>query len=218
MGGGGSKWRKISVGAPEPGEYRKESSTQDRGDRQLPGQEGESGGGQQRPGAPEREESGNSQHPPGTRSEDGRKGDRSPPPVEGGSIDQELDRALAECQDWWLNSDWKAEPGSFQQPNTYTCTDSMSPRGEPAFNSAPLIQIPAGQGGNPSSRKPPDPLLGCEEVPLPRGQSQQGEREGATQSRAPALSNSKLNRNQQNLPHIPYQWKEYIFELHSNSV
>ncbi|XP_067873674.1 uncharacterized protein [Heterodontus francisci] len=202
MGGGGSKWRKVAVGPPEAGECRKESCTEE-GDSQPPGQGEESAGGQQRPAKIGRRDSANLQHLPGTTSEIRRKGSGSHFPVEDGNMDQELDRALAECEDWWLNSEWEAEPGSSRPPNSYTWTNSMSPCSEPAFKCTPSIQILAGKGGRAASRQQPEPLLGSQKVQTRPGQSQWRERKPAAPNQAWALSNSKLikHRNHLNRTH-----------------
>ncbi|XP_038656199.1 glutenin, high molecular weight subunit PW212-like [Scyliorhinus canicula] len=180
MGGGWSKWRKISVGEPEAGECRGHSATEDRGDRQAAGQGGQSGGGQQTAGGTERREGGRWQHDPGSRRES-----RLQTPAEDGSIEQELERALEECPDW------RGEPGPLQPPNVHT-----TPCSQPAFNSTPHIQMVGKQS---------EPLLGSQQIPAQPGHSQQGEREGATQTQTPALSPPKPHTNhrkqQQNLPH-----------------
>ncbi|XP_078069875.1 uncharacterized protein LOC144494152 [Mustelus asterias] len=187
MGGGGSKWRKVSVGEPEPGEGRKESATESRGDTQPAGQEGKSGGGQQRPATTQRREGGNWQQEPGTRSENSWQS-----PAEDGSIDQELDEALAESQDCCLQSGCTAEPGCLQPPNTTDrCSEPLCPCSETAFNPTPAQLL----GAKVASRKQCQPLLGSLKVPA----SERGEGELTTPNQA--LSNSKLiNHSKQRNP------------------
>ncbi|XP_067840364.1 uncharacterized protein [Heptranchias perlo] len=206
MGGGSSKWKKISAGPPEPGEYSKASSAE-KGDGQRPGEVGKSsggGGGQQRPVKTGRKEVSNSQDNAGTTSGHRLKGDGSDSPDgEEEDMERELDRALAECEDWWVNSSRKLEPGSCPRSNTYTWSNSRAPCSEPGFNSAPYIQSLAGRGDTAAaaSREKAEPLLGSVKVQLPLGPSQRGERDPAAQCWATALTNSNLNINHWNQQH-----------------
>ncbi|GCC23906.1 uncharacterized protein [Chiloscyllium punctatum] len=98
MGGGGSKWRKVSVAAP--GSIGEGAEA---GGSQQPGQEG---GGQH--GEPRRS---------GSTADSGSLQSAA---EEGSSVEQELDRALAEC---WLTPAGQATPAASRQaaPHNSLC-------------------------------------------------------------------------------------------------
>uniref|UniRef100_UPI00398E41CD uncharacterized protein n=1 Tax=Pristiophorus japonicus TaxID=55135 RepID=UPI00398E41CD len=169
MGGGSSKWKRISPGPPEPGECRK-ARWPEEGDGQQPGQEGKSDGGQRRPAKSEKKEGGNWQLDCGTTSENRRNGGGRHPPAGDCSIEQELDRVLAECEDWRRGSNSNPEPGSFQRVNIYTWTNCGSPCSDPGLNSTPSTRSPAGQG------EESEPLLASHTARLPRAPSNQQHR------------------------------------------
>ncbi|XP_048387031.1 uncharacterized protein LOC125452534 [Stegostoma tigrinum] len=146
MGGGGSKWRRVSVAASEPIRVGTEG-----GGSQLPGQEGKR---QQR------------EHHPGSRDERQRKGESLRSAAEeGSSIEQELDRALAEC---WLSAERQEDEE--EQASADSC-----------------LSVRLGQAENAAAAgRQWESLLSCSAEPFPR-------RPSGWRHATAALSSSKLD-------------------------